>query len=86
FLIDAVQNRELFARFPTQVNRMIGGTGDEEEHHHTVEVESGPDKKTVAAGALILGSFALLVQALPQDYMIPMGIIGLVIAGWILVR
>ncbi|MFB6294324.1 MAG: hypothetical protein ABEI97_01045, partial [Candidatus Nanohaloarchaea archaeon] len=85
FLIDAVQNRDLIARMPTQLNRMIGGTG-EEQRQQRIEVETGPDRDAVVAGALILGSFAVLVQALPTDYMLPLGIIGLLAAAWTLMR
>ncbi|MDY6765825.1 MAG: AarF/ABC1/UbiB kinase family protein [Candidatus Nanohaloarchaea archaeon] len=85
FLIDAVQNRELVARFPTQLNRMIGGTSGEQQEQR-IEVEAGPGRDAVVAGALILGSFALLVQALPVDYMLPVGIFGLLAAAWTLVR
>ncbi|MDY6761455.1 MAG: AarF/ABC1/UbiB kinase family protein [Candidatus Nanohaloarchaea archaeon] len=85
FLIDAVQNRDLFARMPTQINRLIGGTGEQQEKQE-ITVETGPDRKTVVAGALILGSFALLVKALPQDYMLPVSIIGLLAAAWTLFR
>ncbi len=86
FLIDAVQNRDLIARFPTQLNRMIGGTGNDRPRQQTVNVETGPDGKSVVAAALILGSAAILVQSLPQDYMLPLGVIGLLAAGWTLLR
>ncbi|MFB6265742.1 MAG: hypothetical protein ABEI07_01520, partial [Candidatus Nanohaloarchaea archaeon] len=84
FLIDVVQNRDLFARAPSQITKALESpnTGGETN----IEVDSGPSKKTVLAAVLILSSSAFLLQSLPREQMLAVGAVEILIAIYLLFR
>ncbi len=85
FMIDLVQNRDLFARMPSQISRVVDGLSSTDRT--VVEVDSdGIDTKSILAGALILSSGLLLVQSLPQEQMLLIGLAELAVALFLLLR
>ncbi|MDY6774233.1 MAG: hypothetical protein SVS85_03450, partial [Candidatus Nanohaloarchaea archaeon] len=84
FMIDLVQNRDLLARMPSQVNRALESS--ESGGETNVEVDTGPGKKTVLAAVLILSSSALLLQSLPRKHMLAIGAVEIVLAAYLLLR
>ncbi|MCJ7478631.1 MAG: AarF/ABC1/UbiB kinase family protein [Candidatus Nanohaloarchaeota archaeon QJJ-7] len=84
FMIDLVQNRDLVARMPSQVNKALDSSGKGGET--TVEVETGPDRMTILAAVLILTSSFFLLQSLPQEQMLLVGALEIILAAYILLR
>lgn len=83
FMIDVIQNRDLFARFPSQVSRVVEGLS-QRGGTTNVDVDTGPDASTILVAALLLSSSLLLVQALPTETMLYVALLELVAAGLIL--
>lgn len=78
FLIDMIQNRDLFVRAPSQLSRVLDGLSTTSTT--TVDVDSGIDTGTIVAGALILSSTFFLLEAVPPDRMLLVGVLELLAA------
>ncbi|MDY6769957.1 MAG: AarF/ABC1/UbiB kinase family protein [Candidatus Nanohaloarchaea archaeon] len=84
-MIDLLQNRDLLLRLPSQLQKLIDGVGGGRSRE-VVQVESPLNTKSILAGALILSSSLLLLQSLPQRYMLAVGVLELLAAGYLLLR
>ncbi|MFB6076575.1 MAG: ABC1 kinase family protein [Candidatus Nanohaloarchaea archaeon] len=83
FMIDVMQNRDLFVRGPSQLNKVIEGLS-EGGGESAVSVDSGVDAEAVVAAALIISSTFFLIEAVPRSRLLAVGILELVAASLLL--
>ncbi len=85
FLIDIIENKDLFARMPSQINNAINNVG-QQPTTTVIEKTTGDQTNALLIGALLLSSSLLFIVTLPADYLLYIGIAELVLATYLLLQ
>lgn len=85
FLIDLIENKDVFTRMPSQINNALNGISSGSK---TTIIEKNDSGQTDALliGALLLSSSLLFIVTLPSDYLLYIGIAQLIIAVLLLLH
>lgn len=84
FLIDLLENKDLFTRMPSQINNALQNQGRSQT---TIIKESSDNQmNALLIGALLLSSSLLFIVTLPSRYLLYIGIAELILAILLLLR
>lgn len=83
-LIDVMENRDLFLRMPSQLNKLLDNLSTDSST--TVSV-SGPDyRPAIIVAALLVASTVLFMEALPAQELLYVGAVQLIVAALLLLK
>lgn len=82
FLLDLMENRDMFVRLPSQLNKAINSL--ESEKTTIIDNAAKNQMNPLLIGALVLSSSLLFIETLPTDQLLYIGIAELGIAAYLL--
>lgn len=84
FMIDLVENRDLFVRMPSQIHKIVDGL--DSSGNTLIDNATKTEMDTLLIGALVLSSSILFLETLPAQSLLYIGAAELVIAVLLLLR